>query len=145
MSNKKLTTEEKEKKSKDYNDELARLSERIRTITKAKKKIDREIEDEHEKAELATDQTVGRSFRKRIKVKLPMEHYESIMDLMFMHEDCIAFIAEEIEKYNQEVEKSKNEKEAAAGDMPAPAERKTVSFEGTGDDAAVSSESRYTA
>ena len=145
MSNKKLTTEEKEQKSKDYNDELTRLNERIRTITKAKKKLDKEIEDEHEKAELATDQNVGRSFRKRIEVKLPMERYESIMDFMFMHEDCIAFIAEEIEKYNRAVEKSKKEKEAVVGDLPAPAESDTVSFEETGDTGDVSSGSRYTA
>lgn len=145
MSNKKLTTEEKEQKSKDYDDELTRLNERIKTITRAKKKIDREIEDEHEKAELATDQNVGRSFRKRIEVKLPMEQYESIMDFMFMHEDCLAFIAEEIEKYNKKKSEPQKEKEAAAGDLPAPDEDDNISFEETGDTGDVSSGSRYTA
>ncbi len=102
MSNKKLTTEEKIEKSKGYVDELTRLRNRIKAVQSAKKKLDAEIDDERAKEDLLNKQGLGEKFVGKIDTKLPQKKYEEIMDFMFMHEDCVEFIAEVIDKYKQE-------------------------------------------
>ena len=52
LSNKKLTTEEKVEKSKEYVNELTRLRNRIKAVQSAKKKLDAEIADERAKEDL---------------------------------------------------------------------------------------------
>ncbi|WP_074836079.1 hypothetical protein [Ruminococcus albus] len=109
MSNKKLTTEEKIVKSKEYEDEMTRLQNKMKTMRTAKKKLDAEIADELEKAEMVTDQAVGKKFRSKMTVTLPLDKYGKIIDFMFMHEDCVEFIDEIIAKHKLELEKAKAE------------------------------------
>ncbi|SEK56030.1 hypothetical protein [Ruminococcus albus] len=113
MSNKKLTTEEKIEKSKEYEDEMSRLQNKMKTMRAAKKKLDAEIADELEKAEIVTDQAVGKKFRSKMSIALPLDKYSEIIDFMFMHEDCVEFIDEVIAKYRheQEAAKAKNQEE----------------------------------
>ena len=73
MSNKKLTTEEKIVKSKEYEDEMTRLQNKMKTMRTAKKKLDAEIADELEKAEMVTNQAVGKKFRSKMTVDLPLK------------------------------------------------------------------------
>lgn len=110
MSNKKLTTEEKIVKSKEYEDEMTRLQNKMKTMRTAKKKLDAEIADELEKAEIVTDQVVGKKFRSKMSIALPLDKYGEIIDFMFMHEDCVEFIDEIIAKHRQEQEADKAEK-----------------------------------
>lgn len=107
LSNKKLTTEEKIEKSRQYEEDMKRIRERLADIRESKKKLDSEIAEELERAELVTNQTVGKMFRGKMKETLPLEKYGEIIDFMFMHEDCVEFIAEVIAKYRQEKEKAK--------------------------------------
>ena len=104
LSNKKLTTEEKIEKSRQYEEDMKRIRERLADIRESKKKLDSEIAEELERAELVTNQTVGKMFRGKMKENLPLEKYGEIIDFMFMHEDCVEFIAEVIAKYKQEQE-----------------------------------------
>ena len=104
MSNKKLTTEEKIEKSRQYEEDMKRIREHLADIRESKKKLDSEIAEELEKAELVTNQTVGKLFRSKIKEALPPDKYGEIIDFMFMHEDCVEFISEVIAKYKQEQE-----------------------------------------
>ena len=108
LSNKKLTTEEKIAKSKQYAENMEKTQNRLKDMREAKRKLDAEIADELEKAEMVTDQAVGKMFRNRIKDDLPLEKYGEIIEFMFLHEDCAEFIAEVTEKYRQEQEKSKS-------------------------------------
>ena len=110
MSNKKLTTEEKIVKSKEYEDEMTRLQNKMKTMRTAKKKLDAEIADELEKAEMVTNQAVGKKFRSKMSIALPLDKYGEIIDFMFMHEDCVEFIDEIIAKHRQEPEAAKAEK-----------------------------------
>ena len=110
MSNKKLTTEEKIEKSKEYEDEQIRLQNKMKTLRAAKKKLDAEIADELEKAEMVTNQVVGKKFRSKLDISLPLDKYGEIIDFMFMHEDCVEFIDEIIAKHRQEQEAAKAEK-----------------------------------
>ncbi|SFC90619.1 hypothetical protein [Ruminococcus albus] len=119
MSNKKLTTEEKIEKSKEYEDEMTRLQNKMKTMRAAKKKLDAEIADELEKAEMVTDQAVGKKFRSKLDVSLPLDKYGEIIDFMFMHDDCVEFISEVIERHNLELEKAKAENSAATESVPA--------------------------
>ena len=107
MSNKKLTTEEKIEKSRQYEEDMKRIRERLADIRESKKKLDSEITEELERAELVTNQAVGKMFRGKMKENLPLEKYGEIIDFMFMHEDCVEFISEVIAKYKQEQEKTK--------------------------------------
>lgn len=107
MSNKKLTTEEKIEKSRQYEEDMKRIRERLADIRESKKKLDSEIAEELERAELVTNQAVGKMFRGKMKENLPLEKYGEIIDFMFMHEDCVEFIAEVIAKYKQKQEKAK--------------------------------------
>ena len=109
MSNKKLTTEEKIEKSKEYEDEQIRLQNKMKTLRAAKKKLDAEIADELEKAEIVTDQAVGKKFRSKMSIALPLDKYGEIIDFMFMHEDCLEFVNEIIDKYRQEPKAAKAE------------------------------------
>ena len=118
LSNKKLTTEEKVEKSKEYVNELTRLRNRIKAVQSSKRKLDKEIDDERAKEDLLNKQSLGESFVKKVKEKLPQHKYEEIMDFMFMHEDCVEFIVEVVDKYKQEqkaAEKAAKEKAAAEG------------------------------
>ncbi|WP_028509196.1 hypothetical protein [Ruminococcus sp. NK3A76] len=108
MSNKKLTTEEKIEKSKLMTEEISKIEKRLKERRDAQKKLDAEIADELEKAEMVTNQAVGKMFRNRMKDDLPLEKYGEIIEFMLLHEDCIEFIAEVTEKYRQEQEKSKS-------------------------------------
>ena len=111
MSNKKLTTEEKIVKSKEYEDEMTRLQNKMKTMRTAKKKLDAEIADELEKAEMVTDHAVGKKFRSKMSIALPLDKYGEIIDFMFMHDDCVEFIDEIIAKHKLELEKAKAEKQ----------------------------------
>ena len=124
MSNKKLTTEEKIVKSKEYEDEMTRLQNKMKTMRTAKKKLDAEIADELEKAEMVTNQAVGKKFRSKMTVDLPLDKYGEIIDFMFMHEDCVEFIDEVIAKYRQEQEaaKAENPEEQSADENSAATE-----------------------
>jgi len=124
LSNKKLTTEEKIEKSKEYEDEMTRLQNKMKTMRTAKKKLDAEIADELEKAEMVTNQTVGKKFRNKMTVDLPLDKYGEIIDFMFMHDDCVEFIDEVIAKYRQEQEaaKAKNQEEQSVEENGEAAE-----------------------
>ena len=124
MSNKKLTTEEKIEKSKEYEDEMTRLQNKMKTMRTAKKKLDAEIADELEKAEMVTNQAVGKKFRSKMTVDLPLDKYGEIIDFMFMHDDCVEFIDEIIAKHKLELEKAKaeNQEEQSADENSAAAE-----------------------
>ena len=106
LSNRKLTTEEKIAKSKLYAENMEKTQNRLKDMREAKRKLDAEIADELEKAEMVTNQAVGKMFRSKIKDALPLEKYGEIIEFMFLHEDCAEFIAEITEKYRQEQEKS---------------------------------------
>lgn len=116
LSNKKLTTEEKIVKSKEYEDEMTRLQNKMKTMRTAKKKLDAEIVEELEKAEMVTNQAVGKKFRSKMSIALPLDKYGEIIDFMFMHDDCVEFIDEVIAKYRQEQEaaNAKNQEEQSA-------------------------------
>ena len=107
LSNRKLTTEEKIAKSKLYAENMEKTQNRLKDMREAKRKLDAEIADELEKAEMVTNQAVGKMFRSRIKDDLPLEKYGEIIEFMFLHEDCAEFIAEVTKKYRQEQEKAK--------------------------------------
>ena len=107
LSNRKLTTEEKIEKSKQITEEISKIEKRLKERRDAQKKLDAEIADDLEKAELVTNQAVGKMFRSRMKDALPLDKYGEIIDFMFMHEDCAEFIAEVIKEYKQELEKAK--------------------------------------
>ncbi|SFC08350.1 hypothetical protein SAMN02910406_01103 [Ruminococcus albus] len=109
LSNKKLTTEEKIEKSKEYEDEMTRLQNKMKTMRTAKKKLDAEIVEELEKAEMVTNQAVGKKFRSKMSIALPLNKYGEIIDFMFMHEDCVEFVDEIIAKHKLELEKAKAE------------------------------------
>ena len=111
MSNKKLTTEEKIEKSKEYEDEMTRLQNKMKTMRTAKKKLDAEIADELEKAEMVTNQAVGKKFRSKLDISLPLDKYCEIIDFMFMHDDCVEFIDEIVAKHQQEHEAAKAKKQ----------------------------------
>ena len=108
LSNRKLTTEEKIEKSKSITEEISKIEKRLKERRDAQKKLDAEIADELEKAEMVTNQAVGKMFRSKNKDALPLEKYGEIIEFMFLHEDCAEFIAELTEKYRQEQEKSKS-------------------------------------
>ena len=124
LSNKKLTTEEKIEKSKEYENEKIRLHNKMKSLRAAKKKLDAEIADELEKAEMVTNQDVGKKFRSKMTVDLPLDKYGEIIDFMFMHEDCVEFIDEVIAKYRQEQEaaKAENPEEQSADENSAATE-----------------------
>ena len=124
MSNKKLTTEEKIEKSKEYEDEMTRLQNKMKTMRTAKKKLDAEIADELEKAEMVTNQAVGKKFRSKMSIALPLDKYGEIIDFMFMHDDCVEFIDEIIAKHKLELEKAKaeNQEEQSADENNKAAE-----------------------
>ena len=124
LSNKKLTTEEKIVKSKEYEDEMTRLQNKMKTMRTAKKKLDAEIADELEKAEMVTNQAVGKKFRSKLDISLPLDKYGEIIDFMFMHEDCVEFIDEIIAKHKLELEKAKaeNQEEQSADENSAATE-----------------------
>ena len=130
LSNKKLTTEEKVEKSKEYVNELTRLRNRIKAVQSSKRKLDKEIDDELAKEDLLNKQGLGERFIKKVKEKLPQQKYEVIMDFMFMHEDCEAFIAEVIAKYKQEQEAA----EKAAKEKAAAEENSEVAEMGSADE-----------
>ena len=108
MSNKKLTTEEKIAKSKLYAENMEKTQNRLKDMREAKRKLDAEIADEFEKAEMVTNQAVGKMFKSRMKDDLLLEKYGEIIEFMFLHEDCVEFIAELTERYRQEQEKAKS-------------------------------------
>ncbi|MBR4554677.1 MAG: hypothetical protein IKO27_03690 [Ruminococcus sp.] len=108
LSNRKLTTEEKIEKSKLMTEEISKIEKRLKERRDAQKKLDAEIADDLEKAELVTNQAVGKMFRSKMKDALPLDKYGEIIDFMFLHEDCAEFIAEITEKYRQEQEKAKS-------------------------------------
>ena len=124
LSNKKLTTEEKIEKSKEYENEKIRLHNKMKSLRAAKKKLDAEIADELEKAEIVTDQAVGKKFRSKMSIALPLDKYGEIIDFMFMHEDCVEFIEEIIAKHKLELEKAKaeNQEEQSADENNKAAE-----------------------
>ena len=124
LSNKKLTTEEKIEKSKEYENEKIRLHNKMKSLRAAKKKLDAEIADELEKAEMVTNQAVGKKFRSKMTVDLPLDKYGEIIDFMFMHEDCVEFINEIIAKHKLELEKAKaeNQEEQFADENSAATE-----------------------
>ena len=124
LSNKKLTTEEKIVKSKEYEVEMTRLQNKMKTMRTAKKKLDAEIADELEKAEMVTNQAVGKKFRSKLDVSLPLDKYGEIIDFMFMHDDCVEFIDEIIAKHRQEQEaaKAENQEEQSADENSEAAE-----------------------
>ncbi len=99
LSNRKLTTEEKIAKSKLYAENMEKTQNRLKDMREAKRKLDAEIADELKKAEMVTNQAVGKMFRSRMKDDLPLEKYGEIIEFMFLHEDCAEFIAEVIKEY----------------------------------------------
>ena len=113
MSNKKLTTEEKIEKSKLMTEEISKIEKRLKERRDAQKNLDAEIADDLEKAELVTNQAVGKMFRSKMKDALPLDKYVEIIDFMFMHEDCAEFIAEVIKEYRQGLEAVKATESAA--------------------------------
>ena len=82
LSNKKLTTEEKIEKSRQYEEDMKRIRERLADIRESKKKLDSEIAEELERAELVTNQTVGKMFRGKMKENLPLEKYGEIIEFI---------------------------------------------------------------
>lgn len=106
LSNKKLTTEEKIEKSKDYVDELTRLRNRIKAVQSAKKKLDAGIDDELEKEYLVNMQALGKDTAERIGEGFTLEEYITIMKYIFMLDEVIDFVESERAKKKQEAEKT---------------------------------------
>lgn len=106
LSNKKLTTEEKVEKSKEYVNELTRLRNRIKAVQNAKKKLDAEIDDELEKEYLVNMQALGKDTAERIGEGFTLEEYITIMKYIFMLDEVVDFVESEREKKKQETEKS---------------------------------------
>ena len=109
MSNKKLTTEEKIAKSKEYVDELTRLRNRIKAVQNAKKKLDAEIDDELEKEYLVNMQALGKDTAERIGEGFTLEEYITIMKYIFMLDEVVDFVESERAKKKQEAEKSNSD------------------------------------
>ena len=102
LSNKKLTTEEKVEKSKEYVNELTRLRNRIKAVQNAKKKLDAEIDDELEKEYLVNMQALGKDTAERIGEGFTLEEYITIMKYIFMLDEVVDFVESEREKKKQE-------------------------------------------
>ena len=126
LSNRKLTTEEKIEKSKLMTEEISKIEKRLKERRDAQKKLDAEIADDLEKAELVTNQAVGKMFRSKMKDALPLDKYGEIIDFMFMHEDCAEFIAEVIKEHKLGLEKAK-QAETAHKDEAAYSDNGSVS------------------
>lgn len=119
MSNKKLTTEEKETRSKQYAEDMQKLRERLENMKIAKKKIDEEIADERHREYLVNMQEVGAHATDKIGAGFTVEEYKEIIDYFFTVDEVIDFVM------------SEREKKAEAADSHMPAEAGTDSFEET--------------
>ena len=116
MSNKKLTTSEKETKSKQYAEDMQKLRERLENMKIAKKKIDEEIADERHREYLVNMQEVGAHATDKIGTGFTVEEYKEIIDYFFTVDEVIDFVM------------SERARKAAEGDSYAPAEAENISF-----------------
>ena len=119
MSNKKLTTEEKETRSKQYAEDMQKLRERLESMKAAKKKIDEEIADERHHEYLVNMQDVGAHATDKIGPGFTVEEYKEIIDYFFTVDEVIDFVM------------SERAKKAAAANSPMLAEADTDTFEET--------------
>ena len=119
MSNKKLTTEEKETRSKQYAEDMQKLRERLENMKIAKKKIDEEIADERHREYLVNMQEVGAHATDKIGPGFTVEEYKEIIDYFFTVDEVIDFVM------------SERAKKAAAGDSPMLAEAESDTLKET--------------
>ena len=119
MSNKKLTTSEKETRSKQYAEDMQKLRERLENMKIAKKKIDEEIADERHREYLVNMQEVGAHATDKIGAGFTVEEYIEIFDYIFTIDEVTDFVM------------SERAKKAAAADSPEPAEAECDTFEET--------------
>ena len=115
MSNKKLTTSEKETRSNQYAEDMKKLRERLESMKAAKKKIDEEIADERHREHLVNMQGVGTHVTDKIGAGFTVEEYKEIVDYIFTIDEVTDFVM------------SERAKKAAAGDLPEPANEDSVS------------------
>ena len=116
MSNKKLTTEEKETRSKQYAEDMQKLRERLESMKIAKKKIDEEIADERHHEYLVNMQDVGAHATDKIGPGFTVEEYIEIFDYIFTIDEVTDFVM------------SERAKKAAAANSPMLSEAGTGSF-----------------
>ena len=119
MSNKKLTTKEKEERSRQYAEDMKKLRERLENMKVAKKKIDEEIADERHREYLVNMQEVGAHATDKIGLGFTVEEYKEILDYIFTVDEVIDFVM------------SERARKAAAANSPEPAEADTDAFEET--------------
>ncbi len=119
MSNKKLTTSEKETRSKQYAEDMQKLRERLENMKVAKKKIDEEIADERHREYLVNMQEVGAHATDKIGPGFTVEEYKEIIDYFFTVDEVIDFVM------------SERARKAAVANSPEPAEAATDTFEET--------------
>jgi len=119
LSNKKLTTSEKETRSKQYAEDMQKLRERLESMKIAKKKIDEEIADERHREYLVNMQEVGAHATDKIGSGFTVEEYKEIIDYFFTVDEVIDFVM------------SERARKAAAANSPMPAEADTDTFEET--------------
>ena len=122
MSNKKLTTSEKETRSKQYAEDMQKLRERLENMKIAKKKIDEEIADERHREYLVNMQGVGTHVTDKIGPGFTIEEYKEIIDYFFTVDEVIDFVM------------SERAKKAAAANSPMPVEAETDTLKETSDD-----------
>ena len=116
MSNKKLTTSEKETRSKQYAEDMQKLRERLENMKVAKKKIDEELADERHREYLVNMQEVGAHATDKIGPGFTVEEYIEIFDYIFTIDEVTDFVM------------SERAKKAAVTNSPMPAEAGTGSF-----------------
>ena len=119
LSNKKLTTAEKETRSKQYAEDMKKLRERLENMKAAKKKIDEEIADERHHEYLVNMQELGKHVAEKIGAGFTLKEYIEIFDYIFTIDEVTDFVM------------SERAKKAAAGDLPESAEAENISFEET--------------
>ena len=122
MSNKKLTTSEKETRSKQYAVDMQKLRERLETMKAAKKKIDEEIADERHREYLVNMQKLGKHATKKIGAGFTVEEYIEIFDYIFTIDEVTDFVM------------SERAKKAAAANSPMPVEAETDTLKETSED-----------
>ena len=119
MSNKKLTTSEKETRSKQYAVDMQKLRERLETMKAAKKKIDEEIADERHREYLVNMQEVGAHATDKIGAGFTVEEYKEIIDYFFTVDEVIDFVM------------SERARKAATANSPMLAEAESDTFKET--------------
>ena len=114
MSNRKLTTEEKIEKSRQYEEDMKRIRERLADIRESKKKLDSEIAEEMEKEYIHNMQELGKRLTEKIGADLPQEQCLDILDYIFIIDEVSEYIEAEREQFRKKAEAAERPKAATA-------------------------------